>query len=217
MRLRQRHAVVVSHHDLAFEALARWTHPELGEVPPDRFLPVAEHCGLAGDLTRQLLRQACQDALAWPPHVRLSFNISPRQLKDRTLGAQILAILAEQRKSARDPEAFFVLDEAFHRGLANAAECAYAWKVIEEAKAQMDRVRFLSIPDATPVDRLIVQHQAILDAIAAGRGAAAEQAMRDHLREILKSLPRLSRAFPEMFEEEDIPAVSAKAKRRAAR
>ena len=81
------------------------------------------------------------------------------------------AIIADQRKAARagDPEQFFVLDEAFHRGLANAAECAYAWKVIEEAKAQMDRVRFLSIPDATPIDRLIVQHQAILDAIAAGR------------------------------------------------
>ena len=89
------------------------------------------------------------------------------------------------------PEAFFVLDEAFHRGLANAAECAYAWKVIEEAKAQMDRVRFLSLPDATPVGHLITQHQAILDAIAAGRAAAAEQAMKDHLREILKSLPRL--------------------------
>ena len=86
-----------SNEVVAFEALARWTHPELGEVPPDRFLPVAEHCGLAGDLTRQLLRQACTDALAWPPHVRLSFNISPRQLKDRTLGAQILGILAEQR------------------------------------------------------------------------------------------------------------------------
>src|SRR5258705_459678 len=118
------------------------------------------------------------------------------------------AIIADQRKAARAgaAEQFFALDEAFHRGLANAAECAYAWKVIEEAKAQMDRVRFLSIPDATPVDRLIVQHQAILDAIAAGRGAAAEQAMKDHLREILKSLPRLARAFPEMFEEDEAPA-----------
>ena len=123
------------------------------------------------------------------------------------------AIIADQRKAARagDAEQFFVLDEAFHRGLANAAECAYAWKVIEEAKAQMDRVRFLSIPDATPVDRLIVQHQAILDAIAAGRASAAEQAMKDHLREILKSLPRLARAFPEMFEHEEAPApVKAK-------
>ena len=123
------------------------------------------------------------------------------------------AIIADQRKAARagDAEQFFVLDEAFHRGLANAAGCTYAWKVIEEAKAQMDRVRFLSIPDATPVDRLIVQHQAILDAIAAGRASAAEQAMKDHLREILKSLPRLARAFPEMFEHEEAPApVKAK-------
>ena len=72
-------------------------HPELGEVPPDRFLPSPSIAALLGDLTRQLLRQACKDALAWPPHVRLSFNISPRQLKDRTLGAQILGILAEQR------------------------------------------------------------------------------------------------------------------------
>ena len=115
------------------------------------------------------------------------------------------AIITDQRKAAKSAnlEEFFVLDEAFHRGLANAAECDHAWKVIEEAKAQMDRVRFLSIPDATPIGRLIVQHQAILDAIAAGRGAAAEKAMRDHLGEILRSLPRLSRAFPDMFEDTD--------------
>src|ERR1700741_165744 len=43
------------------------------------------------------------------------------------------AVIADQRKAARagDAEEFFVLDEAFHLGLANAAECAYAWKGIE--------------------------------------------------------------------------------------
>jgi hypothetical protein len=89
-------------------------------------------------------------------------------------------------------------------------KCTYAWKVIEEAKAQMDRVRFLSIPDATPMDRLIVQHQAILDAIAAGQVAAAERTMRDHLSEILKSLPRLSRAFPDMFEDTEDAGTTRK-------
>src|SRR5882724_9519688 len=74
------------------------------------------------------------------------------------------AIIAAQRAAAKaaDLEEFFVLDEGFHHGLAIAAGCTYAWKVIEEAKAQMDRVRFLSVPDATPMDRLIVQHQTIL-------------------------------------------------------
>ena len=114
-------------------------------------------------------------------------------------------IIAEQRKAARakDEEGFFVLDDAFHRSLATAADCAYAWKVVEEAKGQMDRVRFLSIPDTMPTELPIVQHRAILDAIAAGRAAAAERAMQEHLREIFKTLPRLADAHPEMFEAED--------------
>jgi DNA-binding GntR family transcriptional regulator len=155
----------------------------------------------------RFVREAVECAIAR----RASEGIGKTQISD------LRAILAEQRKAARDPETFFVLDEAFHRGLANAAECAYAWKVIEEAKAQMDRVRFLSLPDATPVDHLITQHQAILDAIAGGRGAAADQAMKDHLREILKSLPRLSRAFPDMFEDEDPAAQDVPAQKPARR
>ena len=79
----------------AFEALARWTHPELGEIEPDRFIPIADDCGLIGKLTDHLLRQACRDARAWPKEVLLSFNISPIQLKDRTLGLKLLSILGE--------------------------------------------------------------------------------------------------------------------------
>src|SRR6478672_5119657 len=129
-------------------------------------------------------------------------------------------IIGEQRKAARakNEEGFFVLDDAFHRGLATAADCAYAWKVVEEAKGQMDRVRFLSIPDTMPTEVPIVQHQTILDEIAAGRGAAAEQAMKTHLREIFKTLPRLAAAFPDMFEPgEGAPAGRTKSRRKAAR
>jgi DNA-binding GntR family transcriptional regulator len=130
-------------------------------------------------------------------------------------------IIAAQRKAARagDEEGFFVLDDAFHRALANAAECAYAWKVVEEAKGQMDRVRFLSIPDAMPTEVPIVQHQAILDAITAGDVAAADRAMKAHLREILKSLPLLARKFSGMFADEEmaIEIPSPRPRRKAAR
>ena len=78
-----------------FEALARWTHPVMGEIPPDRFIPIADDCGLIGALTAHLLRQACRDAMTWPSDISLSFNISPVQLKDRTLGLRLLAILGE--------------------------------------------------------------------------------------------------------------------------
>jgi len=135
---------------------------------------------------------------------------------------ELRAIIAAQRKAARagDEEGFFALDDAFHRALARAAQCAYAWKVVEEAKGQMDRVRFLSIPDAMPSEVPIVQHQAILDAIAAGHVAAADRAMKAHLREILKSLPRLARKFPDMFADEEMAAevqIMPRMRRKAAR
>jgi len=80
---------------VGFEALARWTHDSLGEIPPDRFIPIAENCALMDELTDQLLRAACEAARGWPPDVTLSFNISALQLQDRTLGLRILRVLGE--------------------------------------------------------------------------------------------------------------------------
>jgi diguanylate cyclase (GGDEF)-like protein len=80
---------------IGFEALARWTHPQMGSIPPERFIPIAEDCGLIRELTGVLLRRACRDARQWPPSVTLSFNISPVELRDRTLGLRVMAILAD--------------------------------------------------------------------------------------------------------------------------
>jgi diguanylate cyclase (GGDEF)-like protein len=85
-----------------FEALARWTHPERGFVPPDLFIPLIEQLGLMSEFTSSILRQACRDAKHWPDNVRLSVNISPSELKDPLLPSRILAILAlEAFASAR--------------------------------------------------------------------------------------------------------------------
>ena len=80
---------------VGFEALARWEHPTLGWIAPDRFIPVAESCGLMNELTEHLLRLAARDASQWPDKLTLAFNVSPSQLKERTLGLRILTILAE--------------------------------------------------------------------------------------------------------------------------
>jgi diguanylate cyclase (GGDEF)-like protein len=80
---------------VGFEALARWTHATAGEISPERFIPIAEECGLINDLSDYLFRQACRDAQQWPSDVTLSFNISPAQLRDRTLGLRVLAILGQ--------------------------------------------------------------------------------------------------------------------------
>ncbi len=61
------------------EALARWTSPELGVVPPDRFIAVAERAGLIVELGRRLLRLVCSDLVAHPA-LEVSVNISALQL-----------------------------------------------------------------------------------------------------------------------------------------
>lgn len=80
-----------------FEILARWRHPTHGAVPPDVFIPVCERLGLTSALTASVLRQACKDVRQWlRPDVKLALNISPNQLKDASLPAQILTILCEE-------------------------------------------------------------------------------------------------------------------------
>lgn len=76
-----------------FEALARWTDADFGYVPPTQFIPIAEDCGIISDLTRHLLADACAVAKSWPDDLYLSFNLSPVQLQDPALTAQIVAIL----------------------------------------------------------------------------------------------------------------------------
>lgn len=101
---------------------------------------------------------------------------------------------------AEDGAAFLRLDEAFHRGLAEGIGRGFAWTVLESIKAQMDRVRFLSVGGATPLGELVRQHRAIAEGIAAGDPDGTERAMHAHLREILSSLPRIAQAYPDYFQ-----------------
>lgn len=115
--------------------------------------------------------------------------------------ARMRDILARQREAHErgDVAGFMRADDAFHQAIAGSVECEHAWRVLEGLKVQMDRVRYLSMPQATPVPTLIAQHEAIVEAIAARAPDDAEEAMRLHLSEILRSLPRIVEAHPEMF------------------
>lgn len=78
---------------VSMEALARWTHPTLGPIAPDIFIPVAEESGLIVPLGKHILRQACLVARDWP--CDLSVNLSPAQFWDRTLVDGVVEILDE--------------------------------------------------------------------------------------------------------------------------
>lgn len=100
-----------------------------------------------------------------------------------------------------DNAAFLRLDEKLHQAIARSADCEDAWRVLEGLKAQMDRVRYLSLPEATPLETIIAQHARIVDAISRHAPDEAEQAMRQHLSEILFSLPKLAAKHPAYFVE----------------
>ncbi len=81
------------------EALARWTDPKLGVVPPSEFIPVAEDCGLIVPLGEWVLREACaffRSCNRNGLHLdSISVNISPRQCRDSSLASQVQDILTE--------------------------------------------------------------------------------------------------------------------------
>jgi diguanylate cyclase (GGDEF)-like protein len=78
---------------VAFEALARWDSRVLGRVAPDVFIRIAERSDLINKLTRMLLRRALATAAAWPEDIRVSFNLSMRDLGSREAIVNIAAII----------------------------------------------------------------------------------------------------------------------------
>jgi diguanylate cyclase (GGDEF)-like protein len=79
---------------VAFEALSRWASPDLGDVSPDSFIPVAESGELIHAITRTALRKALRAARNWPRDIKLSFNISSRDLVSQRALTQIMALIA---------------------------------------------------------------------------------------------------------------------------
>lgn len=80
---------------IGFEVLARWNSPELGQIAPDIFIPIAEDTGMIGDLSACVIRQAMEDARTWDPSLTISVNISPVQLRDPWLAQKIVKLLVE--------------------------------------------------------------------------------------------------------------------------
>jgi diguanylate cyclase (GGDEF)-like protein len=79
---------------IAIEALARWTDPEIGEIAPSEFVPLAEQLGLIDNINRRLMAMAFESARVWPAEVRLSFNLSAIQLCSPGSAAAVLDALA---------------------------------------------------------------------------------------------------------------------------
>jgi diguanylate cyclase (GGDEF)-like protein/PAS domain S-box-containing protein len=90
---------IVSGKITGLEALLRWQHPELGLVPPNKFVRIAENCGLIVPIGEWVLRTACSQARKWHedglPKVRIAVNVSAVQFRRQGFSEQIRRVLHE--------------------------------------------------------------------------------------------------------------------------
>lgn len=88
------------------EALARWRHPTLGDISPARFVPLAEECGLIGDLGDWAVHEACSQLAVWRAKglrvPSVSVNLSATNFHNLNLPRLIEATLAEFGLAAAD-------------------------------------------------------------------------------------------------------------------
>ena len=88
------------------EALVRWIHPQKGFIPPDKFISVAEETGIINPLGEWVFRKACEHATSWQAahgkDVRVSVNLSPRQIKQGLTRDIIIDILSETGLNSSD-------------------------------------------------------------------------------------------------------------------
>ena len=79
----------------SFEALLRWTNPELGVVSPAKFIPLAEEARLIRPIGEWVLRTACREAMNWPSSVRIAVNVSAEQLLDTNFVSTVVSALSQ--------------------------------------------------------------------------------------------------------------------------
>lgn len=111
-------------------------------------------------------------------------------------------IIARQRATS-DRDAFYPLDEEFHRALLGLAGHANAWAAVSAAKGHLDRARYVGMSATRSVQDYVDDHEQVLDALAAGRTDAALDALRAHLRFVFADLDAVQAQHPELFASDD--------------
>ena len=84
-----------THRVTGFECLMRWRHPLHGDVPPDTFIPIAEHTGLIVMLGEWAIRSACALAATLPEHISVAVNVSGAQVARPGLVACVAQAIAQ--------------------------------------------------------------------------------------------------------------------------
>lgn len=147
------------------EALARWTDPVLGCVPPDVFIRAAEQTGCIGRVTLALFRKALKTAATWPENLYLSFNLSAHDL----CSAETMAAIVREIGDAGFPIRRLVFEITESAIMQDFARAVGALNELRSAGAAIALDDFgtgyssLSYVHRLPIDRIKVDRSFVLD------------------------------------------------------
>jgi DNA-binding GntR family transcriptional regulator len=172
----------------------------LGRLRDDRLVQVVPQLGT---FVARISIQAISDA----HFIREALECAAIRPAAEQAGEEDMAALEENIRSQErvqdsgDLDAWYLLDDAYHRYLCDLSGHPAVWAVSERAKSHLNRLRriSLSLPDYLP--EMVVEHREIATAVGARDPEGAEQALRHHLRMVLREIPRIREEHPDYFEE----------------
>lgn len=172
------------------EAFIQLTRCALVRVYPQRGTFVTP-ISIKQVLDGQLIRSSIECAVIG----RLNGAINPEQLKNLK---QLIA-WQQQAVTENDYHQFLQADDAFHKQLALAADCELAWGTIENIKAVMDRIRFLDISCDQDMNKLIQEHQQVVDALVNEQLEEATHVLYRHLNDFPRAIEDIQKQHPQWF------------------
>jgi DNA-binding GntR family transcriptional regulator len=127
-----------------------------------------------------------------------------RLAAERASRSQVMtvqAIIEQLRESeaSDDRDTFHQADEQFHAAIADMAGYPGIWTLVQQVKVQVDRYRRLTLPQKGRMQRIIVEHQEILDGVAAHDPERAAAGIRVHLDALIGSIEDIRSLNPDYF------------------
>jgi GntR family transcriptional regulator, rspAB operon transcriptional repressor len=172
------------------EALIRLADEDLVEVVPQ----------LGTFVSRISVRHVTEIQFVWETLERASLPHAIRRITPRD-AKYLRNLLDEQEEAGRegDLKQWLATDEDLHRTLLEIGGHPKAWSIVSSAKAHLDRVRMLSLPDEKMLADLHTQHRAIVDHVVAKERRKADAILTEHLRFALDALEELASEHPSYF------------------
>ena len=174
------------------EALGRLRDDRLVEVRPQIGTFVAR-ISPAAVSDAQFIREALECTA-----VRVSAELAD----DESMAQMEENLRAQERATDRiDIDSWQLLDDTFHRQICDLSGHPAVWPVNERAKSHLNRLRRLSLsmPDYLPT--MVEAHRTVAEAVGNHDPDGAEAALREHLRAVLREVPRIREQHPDYFEE----------------